>query len=108
MARDTVAYWLEDDLGSRVSTLSRTSERPTRLAGRILENIGSLTGWTLLRRDSAGERQVVATGPDLEVMAMPFVQTHTAPETETLRGLNQARRALGFRRAKVVTDERVY
>jgi len=29
-------------------------------------------------------------------------------EAESLRGLNDARRAIGFQRAKVVTDEKVY
>lgn len=107
---DTVAYWLEDELGQRVSKLFATSEKPMKLAGRVLENAGSLDGWAVARRDSSGERHVVAAGADLEVLALPFMPERTAEETEHLRRFNEARRRVsGFpSRAHVETDERVY
>jgi hypothetical protein len=105
---ETVAYWLEDDLGHRVSKLFASSESPLRLAGRILENVGTLAGWIIARRDSAGVRHVVASDTDLEIMATPFMPVRTPSETVALRIFNETRRAAGFRRANVVTDERVY
>jgi hypothetical protein len=105
---DTIAYWLEDDLGNRVSLLFAASDSPLRLAGRVLENVGSLTEWSLARRDTAGVRHVVACGEDLESMATPFMPVRTSEQADRLRPLNEARRAAGFRRPTIVTDERVY
>jgi hypothetical protein len=105
---DTVECWLEDELGYRVSKLFATSDKPLKLAGRVLETVGSLDGWTLARRDSDGVSHVVASGAELELMAAPFMPARTAAEAEHIRRLNVARRALGFRRANVITDERVY
>jgi hypothetical protein len=105
---DTAAYWLEDDLGNRVSKLFSSSDRPLRLAGRVLENVGSLEGWSMVRRDMAGARHLVASGDDLVVMTIPFMPERTLADAEKLRRLNEARRAAGFRRASVVTDEKVY
>jgi hypothetical protein len=105
---DTVACWLEDEVGNRVSKLFATSDKPLRLAGRVLENVGSLDGWTVARRDSAGVRHVVASGAELEVMATPFMPARPPTEAEHVRRLNVARRAEGFRRASVITDERVH
>jgi hypothetical protein len=105
---DTVAYWLEDDLENRISKLYATSDKPLKLAGRALENVGSLAGWTVARRDTAGARHVVASGAELEAMATPFMPVRTPDEAESLRPFNEARRAEGFRHANVVTDEGVY
>lgn len=52
------AYWLEDALGHRVSKLFRTSDRPLRLAARVLENLGHVDGWTVAWRDVNGARRV--------------------------------------------------
>jgi len=105
---DTVECWLEDEVGNRVSKLYATSDKPLKLAGRVLENVGSLGGWTVARRDSAGVRHVVASGAELEVMATPFMPARTPAEAEHIRRFNEARRAEGFRRANVITDKRVY
>jgi len=70
---DTVAYWLEDDLGNRVSKLFAASEKPLKLAGRVLENLGGLDGWTVARRDINGTRHVVARGRDLAEAAEPYM-----------------------------------
>jgi len=88
--------------------LFATRESPLRLAGRVLESVGSLAGWRIARRDTAGKRFVVATGEELEVIATPFMPIRTVSEAEKLRVLNVARRDTGFRRASMVTDERVY
>jgi hypothetical protein len=107
---DTVAYWLEDDRGNRVSKLFATSEKPMKLAGRVLENVGGLDGWTVARRDISGERHVVASGTELEVMATPFMPVRTPAEAEVVRRLNEARRRdPGFpSRARSEVDERLY
>jgi hypothetical protein len=105
---DTVAYWLEDDSGTRVSKLFAVSEKPLKLAGRALENVGSLAGWTVARRDTDGVRHVVAWGTDLEVMARPFMPERTPAGAAVIDRLNRARRAIGFRRATIETDEHVY
>ena len=105
---DTVECWLEDEVGNRVSKLFATSDKPLKLAGRVLENVGSLDGWTVARRDTAGVRHVVASGAELEVMAAPFMPARTPAEAEHIKRFNVARRAEGFRRANVITDERVY
>jgi hypothetical protein len=105
---NTVAYWLEDDLGNRISKLFVTSDRPLKLAGRALENVGSLTGWTVARRDTAGVRHIIASGAELEVMSRPFMPARTPAEAEHIKRFNEARRAAGFRQANLVTDERVY
>ena len=107
---DTVAFWLEDELGNRVSRLFATSEKPMKLAGRVLENLGGMDGWTVARRDTSGARHVVASGTDLEVMATPFMPVRTTAEQAALGRLLEALRSdPDFpSRANVVTDERVY
>ena len=110
MFPDTVAFWLEDELGNRVSRLFATSEEPMKLAGRVLENLGGMDGWTVARRDTSGARHVVASGTDLEVMATPFMPVRTTAEQAALGRLLEALRSdPDFpSRANVVTDERVY
>ncbi len=107
-ATDTISYWLEDDLGRRVSKLFARSEKALTLAGRVLENVGSLNGWAVACRDRAGARRVIASGKALELMAEPFMPVRTPAEAESLRRLNEARRAIGFRRLNKVADETVY
>jgi hypothetical protein len=104
----SVAYWLEDDLGNRISKLYASSDKPLKLAGRALDNVGSLEGWTVARRDVAGTRHVVASGTDLETLATPFLPVPTVEEAAAMRRFDEARRSMGFRRGNVVTDERVY
>jgi len=104
----SVAYWLEDDLGNRISKLYASSDKPLKLAGRALDNVGSLEGWTVARRDVAGTRHAVASGADLETLAAPFLPVRTVAEAAAMRRFDEARRSMGFRRANVVTDERVY
>jgi hypothetical protein len=107
---DTVAFWLEDELGNRVSKLFATSEKPMKLAGRVLENLGGMDGWTVARRDTSGVRHVVASGTDLEAMATPFKPVRTTAEQAALGRLLEALRSDPEfpSRANVVTDERVY
>ena len=107
---DTVAYWLEDDLGNRVSRLFASSEKPMKLAGRVLENLGELDGWTVARRDTIGVRHVVASGNQLELAATPFMPVRTREEADAVRRFNEAlRRDPRFpSRARIETDERVY
>jgi hypothetical protein len=107
---DTVAFWLEDELGNRVSKLFATSDKAMKLAGRVLENLGGMDGWTVVRRDTSGARHVVASGTDLEVMATPFKPVRTTAEQAALGHFLKALRSdPGFpSRAKIVTDERVY
>jgi len=107
---DTVAFLLEDELGNRVSKLFATSDKAMKLAGRVLENLGGMDGWTVVRRDTNGARHVVASGTDLEVMATPFKPVRTTAEQAALGHFLKALRSdPGFpSRAKVVTDERVY
>jgi hypothetical protein len=107
---DTVAYWLEDDLGRRISKFFTASEKPLRLAGRALENIGTLDGWAVARRDGQGGRHVVASGAALAELATPFKPMRTPAEEAVLgRFLEALRRDPDFpSRAAIVSDERVY
>jgi hypothetical protein len=107
---DSVSYWLEDDLGNRVSKLFASSEKPMKLAGRVLENMGSLSGWAVARRDISGTRHVVASGSDLERLAASFMPERTPSEAAHVRRFNEARRRLlgSPSRARVEGDERVY
>jgi hypothetical protein len=41
-------------------------------------------------------------------MATPFMPVRAAVEAAALRRFDEARRSMGFRRANVVTDGRVY
>ncbi len=104
------AYWLEDDLGNRVSKLFRTSDSPLRLAGRVLETLGHVDGWTLAWRDVSGDRQVLATGGDLAALATPYRPARSPDEAAHMSRFNEARRRdPAFpTRARAVTDERVY
>jgi hypothetical protein len=106
----TVAYWLEDELENRVSRLFSSSEKPLRLAGRVLENVGALDGWTVARRDVNGARHVVASGTALEAVATSFMPVRTPVEAAAVRRFNEARhRDPEFpSRARVETDEHVY
>jgi len=93
-----------------VSKLFATSEKPLRLAGRVLENLGALDGWTVARRDSSGRRHLVASGRDLAEAAAPFMLVRTPDEAAAIKRFNEARRRDPRfpARARVETDERVY
>ena len=109
-AAEADAYWLEDDLGNRVSRLFRTSDSPLRLAGRVLENLGHVDGWTVAWRNVSGDRQVRASGSELATLATPHMPARSADEAAHIRRFNEARRrdpAFPIR-AHVDTDERVY
>jgi len=41
-------------------------------------------------------------------LATPFLPVRTVAEAAAMRRFDEARRSMGFRRANVVTDERVY
>ena len=105
---DTLAYWLEDESGTRVTKLYRLATIPMILAGRALENRGDLLGWSLVRRDTNGIRHVVATASELAALAEPFMPDRTPLEAERLRPHLDAVRAMGFRRSNPVTDKRLY
>ena len=104
------AYWLEDDLGNRVSKLFRTSDTPLRLAGRVLENLGHVVGWTLAWRDLNGDRCVLASGADLAALATPYMLARSPDDADHIRRFNEARRrhAASPSRARPITDERIY
>jgi len=82
-AAEADAYWLEDDLGNRVSRLFRTSDSPLRLAGRVLENLGHVDGWTVAWRNVSGDRQVRASGSELATLATPHMPARSADEAAT-------------------------
>ena len=107
---DTVAYWLEDERGQRISWLCVASGGPLRLAGRALENTGSLAGWSLVRRSVDGTRHVIASDGDLETMVTPFLPQRSPEEAARFQQFRRAiREQFGPpRRAHVIRDERVY
>ncbi len=80
------------------------------LAGRVLENLGSLDGWSVARMDSSRVRHTVATGAALAELALGLGPVRTPREAEAVQRFNDAlRKDPGFpRRANLVTDERVY
>jgi hypothetical protein len=53
---DTRAYWLEKPGGTRVTRLYRRAQTPLIFAGRALEKLDVLGGWTLARVDTDGVR----------------------------------------------------
>jgi hypothetical protein len=79
-----------------------------RLAGRVLENTGSLDGWSVVFRGPDGCHQVVASSADLEALATPFMPIRTPAEAARLRRFFETLRAIGFRQPNEETDERVY
>ena len=109
-ASDAGAYWLEDELGNRVSKLFRASDRPLRLAGRVLENLGHVDGWTLAWRDLNGDRHVLASSGELATLATPYMPGRSPEEAAHFSRFNGARRrdAAFPTRARAVTDECVY
>jgi hypothetical protein len=106
----TIAYWLEDDLGNRISKLFASSAKPLRLAGRVLEKLGTLRDWAVARRDVEGRRHVVAASEDLEVLARPFMPDRTPEEAAVMARIHEAlRKDPKFpTRARPETDGRVY
>jgi hypothetical protein len=105
-----VAYWLEDEHGTRVTKLFRAGERPLRLAGRALETAGHLDRWSLVSIDAPGVRHIVASGSDLAVLARPFMPQRTPEEAAALAPFFAALRRIPEYPTPdpAVTDERVY
>ena len=81
---DTVAYWLENPKGLRVTPLYRRAHTPMILLGSTLEKRGHLDGWSLVRKDTASVRHVVASGPELAELARPFMPERTPEEARAL------------------------
>ena len=107
---DTVAYWLENPKGSRVTPLYRRAHTPMILLGSALEKREHLDGWSLVRKDTAGVRHVVASGPQLAELACPFMPERTPEEAAALAPFLAAlRRLTGPRDTNPeIKDERVY
>ena len=87
------AYWLEDDLGRRVSKRYTGSRQPLVLAGRALENLGSLDGWTVACQGADGMRRILASGDELVELASSFMPVRTPPEAAVMGRLREALRA---------------
>ncbi len=106
----SVVYWLEDDLGRRVSKRFSQTDQLLVLAGRALENLGTLDGWTLASRDTDGPRRILASGADLAHLATPFMPARAPSEAAVMARLREALCAdrVDARRALAVTDETVY
>ncbi len=107
---DTVAYWLENEHGTRVTRLYRSADSPMRLAGRALEHLDHLDSWALIRQDTSGARHVVATDDDLAELARPFMPERTPVEAAALAPYFAALRRIPGPRDPdpEITDERVY
>lgn len=106
---DTLAYWLEHPLGTRVTKLYRRADTPMVFAGRPLERFGHVDGWALVRRDTARVRHVVASGPDLAELARPFMAERTPEEAVAMALFFDALgRIPDTHPIPEVTDERVY
>ena len=107
---DTVAYWLENWPDHRVTKLFRAGDTPMVLAGRALEHLGHLDGWSLVRRDRSGGRHVIASGPALAALAEPFMPERTPDEVAALAPYFAALRSDPAEPSTdpEITDERVY
>ena len=106
---DTVAYWIENPEGSRVTPLYRRARTPMVLLGSALEKREHLDGWSLVRRDAAGVRHVVASGAELAELARPFMPARTPEEAAALAPFLAAlRRIADPDPDPEITDERVY
>jgi hypothetical protein len=89
---DTRAYWLEKPGGTRVTRLYRHADTPLIFAGRALEKLEVLDGWTLARMDTDGVRHVIASGTELADLARPFMPKRTPEEVRALAPFFAARR----------------
>jgi hypothetical protein len=87
-----VAYWLENWPDHRVTKLFRACDTPMIFAGRALENLGHLEGWSLVRQDTSGGRHVVASGAELAALATPFKPERTPDDLAALAPYFAARR----------------
>lgn len=105
----TVSYWLENPKGLRVTPLYRRAHTPMILVGSALEKCEHLDGWALVRKDTAGVRHVVASGPELAELARPFMPERTPEEAAALAPFLAAlRRITDPDTDPEITDERVY
>jgi hypothetical protein len=89
---DTRAYWLEKPGGTRVTRLYRHADTPLIFAGRALEKLEALDGWTLARMDTDGVRHAIASGAELADLARPFMPERTPEEVRALAPFFAARR----------------
>ena len=107
---DTVAYWLENERGMRITKQYRCADRPLRWAGGALERFDHVSGMALAREDTSGMRHVVAVGPELAELARPFMPERTPEEAAALAPFFAAlRRDPGDPITDPeITDERVY
>jgi hypothetical protein len=106
---DTVAYWIENPEGSRVTPLYRRARTPMILLGSTLEKREHLDSWSLVRRDAAGLRHIVASGAELAELARPFLPARTPGEAAALAPLLAALRRITDPDPDLeITDERVY
>jgi hypothetical protein len=107
---DTRAYWLEKPGGTRVTRLYRHADTLLIFAGRALEKLEALDGWTLARVDTDGARHAIACGAELAELARPFMPERTPEEVKALAPF---RAALHHEPGDPITDpeitdERVY
>ena len=79
------------------------------LLGSALEKREHLDGWSLVRRDTAGARHVMASGPALAELARPFLPERTPEEAAALAPfLAVLRQMTELDPVPEITDERVY
>jgi len=106
---DTVAYWLENPKGLRVTPLYRRADTPMILLGSVLERREHLDGWSLVRKDTAGVRHVLASGPAITELARPFLPERTPEEAVAMALFFDALgRISDTYPTPEITDERVY
>jgi len=106
----TVAYWLEDERGVRITKLYRCADRPLRWAGGALERFDHVAGLALAREDTSATRHVVVTGAELAELARPFMPDRTPEEAAALAPFFAALRRITDPRDPdpEITDKRVY
>jgi hypothetical protein len=100
----TRAYWLEKPGGLRVTRLYHHADIPLIFAGRALEKLEALDGWTLARMDTDGVRHTIAAGAELSELARPFMPVRTQ---EQVRALAPFRTALRRDPGDPITDPEV-
>lgn len=93
VAPEAQVFWLEDELGRPVSKRYTGIRQPLVLAGRALENLGALDGWSIACHGADGVRRIVASGGALAELALPFLPVRTPPEAAVMGRLRKALRA---------------
>ena len=79
-------------------------------AGRALEKLEVLDGWTLARMDTDGVRHAIVSGAELAELARPFMPERTPEEMRALAPFVAARRhdPMDPVTDPEITDKRVY